>query len=106
MEILPIPARPPAPVIKIDDMQRALELATSPAEIVEISAKLEACEQYMHACGLYSIEDTLIDRKISDCIKWPRTCRRDFCAHEKCAELFSLLSCSDNRRQRRFCFSN
>jgi len=27
------------------------------------------------------------------------------CAHEKRAELFSLLSCPDNRRQR-FCFSN
>jgi hypothetical protein len=26
-------------------------------------------------------------------------------AHEKCTELFSLLSCPDNRRQR-FCFSN
>ena len=26
-------------------------------------------------------------------------------AHEKCAELFSLLSCPDNRRQH-FCFSN
>ena len=40
-------------------MQRALELAPSPAEIIEISAKLEAFEHYMHACGLYSysIED-------------------------------------------------
>ena len=27
------------------------------------------------------------------------------CAHEKCAELFTLLSCPGNRRQR-FCFSN
>jgi hypothetical protein len=27
------------------------------------------------------------------------------CAHEKRAELFSLLSCPGNRRQR-FCFSN
>jgi hypothetical protein len=27
------------------------------------------------------------------------------CAHEECAELFSLLHCPDSRRQR-FCFSN
>src|SRR5258706_15059270 len=57
MNQLVIPPRPPAPVIQIDDMQRALELATTPAEIIEISAKLDAFEQYMHDCGLYSIED-------------------------------------------------
>jgi hypothetical protein len=28
-----------------------------PAEIIEVSAKLDAFEQYMHDCGLYSIED-------------------------------------------------
>src|SRR5258706_9321217 len=57
MNQLVIPPRPPAPVIQIDDMQRALELATTPAEIIAISAKLDAFEQYMHDCGLYSIED-------------------------------------------------
>src|SRR5258706_4431709 len=57
MNQLVIPPRPPAPVIQIDDMQRALELATTPAEIIEISAKLDAFEQYMHDCGLYSVED-------------------------------------------------
>ncbi|MFK4727125.1 N6-adenosine-specific RNA methylase IME4 [Bradyrhizobium niftali] len=54
---LVIPKRPPAPVIEIDDIQRALAVATDPFEIKEIGAKLDAFEQYMHDCGLYSIED-------------------------------------------------
>lgn len=54
---LVIPQRPPAPVIEIGDIQRALALATDPAEIKQINAQADAFEQYMHDCGLYSIED-------------------------------------------------
>jgi N6-adenosine-specific RNA methylase IME4 len=54
---LVVPERPPAPVIDIGDIQRALAIATDPFEIKEINAKLDAFEQYMHDCGLYSIED-------------------------------------------------
>jgi hypothetical protein len=54
---LVVPELPPAPVIRVDDIRRALDAATDPAEIKEINAKLDAFEQYMHDCGLYSIED-------------------------------------------------
>lgn len=54
---LAVPPRPPAPVIQTDDLQRALEIATDPAEIKDINAKLDAFEGYMHDCGLYSVED-------------------------------------------------
>jgi hypothetical protein len=42
------PPRPPAPVIEVDDVRRALDVATDPVEIKEINAKLDAFEQYMH----------------------------------------------------------
>src|SRR3954451_8561859 len=51
------PPRSPAPPLKIDDISRALDLATDPAEIKEIGAKADAFEQYMHYCGLYDIQD-------------------------------------------------
>jgi hypothetical protein len=54
---LVLPPRPPAPVIETADIKRALEAATDPVEIKEINAKLDAFEQYMHDCGLYSVED-------------------------------------------------
>jgi N6-adenosine-specific RNA methylase IME4 len=54
---LVVPERPPAPIIPVDDIRGALEAASAPAEIIEISAKLDAFEQYMHDCGLYSVED-------------------------------------------------
>src|SRR5260370_33425199 len=54
---LTIPPRPPAPVIETADIKRALEAATDPVEIKEINAKLDAFEQYMHDCGLYTIEE-------------------------------------------------
>lgn len=57
MDALVVPPRPPAPVIQIDDLRQALEIATDPVEIKDINARLDAFEQYMHDCGLYSIED-------------------------------------------------
>jgi len=57
MNQLVIPPRPPAPVIDIGDISKALAVATDPVEIKEIGAKLDAFEQYMHDCGLYNIED-------------------------------------------------
>jgi hypothetical protein len=47
----------PPPAIPIDDIRRALAAATDPFVIKEINAKADAFEQYMHDCGLYSIED-------------------------------------------------
>src|ERR1700757_1575933 len=52
-----VPELPPAPAIPIDDIRRALAAATDPFVIKEINAKADAFEQYMHDCGLYSIED-------------------------------------------------
>ena len=57
MDALVVPQRPPAPVIQIDDLRQALESATDPVVIKEINAKADAFEQYMHDCGMYSIED-------------------------------------------------
>jgi hypothetical protein len=54
---LVVPKRPPAPVIDIGEIKRALEIATDPVEIKDINAKADAFEQYMHDCGLYSVED-------------------------------------------------
>jgi N6-adenosine-specific RNA methylase IME4 len=42
---------------RIADLQRELDRATSPAEIVEIAARLDAFEQYMRDSALYSTED-------------------------------------------------
>ena len=70
MQQLVIPSRPPAPVIEIEGIQRALALATDPAEIKQINAQADAFEQYMHDCGLYSIEDMRPINELRMAARW------------------------------------
>jgi len=57
------------PPVNVSDIRRALVKANTPEEIIQIEAKLDAVEQWMHDTGLYDTEEI---RPINETRMWAR----------------------------------